>query len=85
MNDYFTLVGKYGHEVMIPSETVARDFFDIDKSKFHEKVARGEIDLPIMKMYDSQKSPRGVHILDLASYLGKRRDEAKRRYAAGGK
>lgn len=76
MNDYFTLLSQYGPQVMIPSETVARDFFNIGKSKFHEKVASGEIDLPVMSMYDSQKSPRGVHILDLAKYLEKRRNAA---------
>lgn len=76
MNAFYILLGKYGHEVMIPSEIVARDWFNIGKSKFHEKVGRGEIALPVMSMDDSQKSPRGVHILDLAEYLDKRRDAA---------
>ena len=77
MNAFYILLGKYGHEIMIPTEIVARDFFNLGKSKFHEKVALGEIDLPIMSMCDSQKSPRGVHILDLAEYTEKRRGAAR--------
>ncbi|MDO6586927.1 pyocin activator PrtN family protein [Salipiger sp. 1_MG-2023] len=77
MNTFFVLMAKYGPEVMIPSEIVARDWFGVEKSKFNEKVRNGEIPLPVMRMEDSQKSPRGVHILDLAEYLDKRREEAR--------
>ncbi|PWE48514.1 Pyocin activator protein PrtN [Thioclava sp. NG1] len=79
MNTFYILLGKYGHEVMIPSEIVARDWFNVGKAKFHEKVSRGEIALPVMSMDDSQKSPRGVHILDLAEYLDKRRNASFRK------
>jgi hypothetical protein len=78
MNTFYVLMAKYGPEVMIPSEIVAKDWFGIEKSKFNEKIRNGDIQLPIMKMEDSQKSPRGVHILDLAEYLDRRRDEARR-------
>lgn len=78
MNTFFVLMAKYGPEVMISSEIVAKDWFGVEKSKFNEKVRNGEIPLPIMRMEDSQKSPRGVHILDLAEYLDKRREEAHR-------
>jgi hypothetical protein len=78
MNTFFVLMAKYGPEVMISSEVVAKDWFGVEKSKFNEKVRNGEIPLPIMRMEDSQKSPRGVHILDLAEYLDKRREQARR-------
>jgi len=77
MNTFFVLMAKYGPEVMIPSEIVAKDWFGLEKSKFNEKVRNGDIALPIMRMENSQKSPRGVHILDLVEYLDKRRDEAR--------
>ncbi|WP_322866065.1 pyocin activator PrtN family protein [Aquicoccus sp. G2-2] len=79
MNSFFMLMAKYGPEVMIPAETVAEDWFNIGKSKFFSKINNGDIALPLMTMEDSQKSPRGVHILDLAEYLDQRRDAARKK------
>ncbi|SMX34395.1 pyocin activator PrtN family protein [Actibacterium lipolyticum] len=78
MNTAFMLMSMYNARVMIPSEQVARDWFDLTKAKFHEKIRSGEIQLPLMSMEDSQKSPRGVHILDLASYIDQRRGAASK-------
>lgn len=41
------------------------------------KVAAGEIDLPLVRMENSQKSARGVHLTDLANYLDERHRTAK--------
>jgi hypothetical protein len=36
------------------------------------KVAAGQIDLPLIKLQESQTSARGVHVNDLADYLDAR-------------
>jgi len=72
----FMLMSQYGPKPIIPAEIVARDYFSLPKSKFFELVNRKEILLPVLRMTDSQKSPRGVHIMDLANYIDARRDAA---------
>ncbi len=79
MNTAFMIMSQYGPMAIIPAEIVARDWFDLSKSKFFEKISSKEILLPLIQMEDSQKSPRGVHILDLAAYIDARREEASRR------
>ncbi|MFP5507589.1 MAG: pyocin activator PrtN family protein [Alphaproteobacteria bacterium] len=72
------MMTMYGARVIIPSDIVARDWFDLSIQKFHEKVRSGEIALPVIRMEDSQKSAKGVHLLDLAAYVDQRRDAARR-------
>ena len=38
----------------------------------------GEIKLPVVRIEDSQKAAKGVHISDLAAYLDKQADAARR-------
>jgi Pyocin activator protein PrtN len=38
----------------------------------------GEIDLPIVRMESSQKSAKGVHVHDLAAYLDKQVEAARK-------
>ncbi|MEP4194115.1 MAG: pyocin activator PrtN family protein [Aliishimia sp.] len=78
MNTAFMIMSQYGAKPIIPAEIVARDFFGLSKSKFFEMVKRKEISLPIIRMSDSQKSPRGVHVMDLVEYIDTRRDKANK-------
>jgi hypothetical protein len=74
----FFLMGQYGSRAVIPAAEVCRDYFPhLTLTKFLRKCDDGEIRLTIMRAEKSQKSARGVHILDLASYIDGRRAEAK--------
>jgi hypothetical protein len=75
MNTAFLLMAQY-QTAVIPSEKVARDYFKLSTEKFQRKVLSGEIALPLVRMEGSQKSARGVHLTDLATYLDKQRDAA---------
>ena len=44
--------------------------------KLLRKALRGDIALPIVRIERSQKAQRGVHLVDLAAYIDKRRDAA---------
>ena len=72
------LVEKHGPRPTIPLEEVRREYFPhLARQMFHRKLRSGDIPLPIIRMEASQKSPRSVHMRDLATYLEARRLEAK--------
>jgi hypothetical protein len=76
-------MAQYNGRAIIPAETVCRDYFShLTPDKFLRKVGSGEIPLPILRAEASQKSARGVHLQDLAAYLDKRREAAKREMEA---
>lgn len=77
MNTLFLLMAQYNGRVIIPAEIVCKDYFShLTITKFLRKVSTGEIDLPLTRAERSQKSAKGVHLQDLASYLDKRREIA---------
>lgn len=77
MNTAFLLMAQYNGSAVIPLESVCRDYFShLTVEKFMRKVMLGEIRLPIVRMEGSQKSARGIHLLDLANYLDDQRAKA---------
>lgn len=77
MRTLFLLMAQYDGRVIIPADTVRKDFFShLELPQFLRKIGDGDIDLPLMRMDKSQKSARGVHLEDLAVYLDKRREVA---------
>lgn len=79
MNTAFLLMAQYNGMAVIPAETVCRDYFShLETDKFLRKVSSGEIQLPLVRIEASQKAAKGVHLQDLAEYLDKRRDAARR-------
>jgi hypothetical protein len=82
MNTAFLLMAQYNGRAVIPIEDVCRDYFQhLSPEKFVRKAARGEIRLPLVRMEASQKAAKGVHLVDLAGYLDKRREAALREAA----
>ncbi|WP_352868246.1 pyocin activator PrtN family protein [Mesorhizobium sp. M1329] len=66
-------MAQYEGRVIVPAETVCKDYFShLTLAKFLRKVSIGEIELPLTRAERSQKSAKGVHLQDLASYLDKR-------------
>jgi Pyocin activator protein PrtN len=72
-------MARYDGLPVIPVDVVCRDYFrHLTVEKFLRKVLAGEISLPIVRMEDSQKSARGVHVTDLAAYLDKQTEAARK-------
>lgn len=77
MNTAFLLMAQYQGAAIIPVELVARDFFShLGRDKLIRKIAAGEIALPLVRMEQSQKAARGVHLNDLAAYIDRQRELA---------
>lgn len=81
MNTAFVLMAQYNGLAIISIEQVCSDYFThLTPDMFQRKVLAGQIQLPITRLEASQKSARGVHIADLASYLDRQRDAARREF-----
>jgi hypothetical protein len=79
MNTTFLLMAQYNGLAVIPVEYVCRDYFrHLTVEKFLRKVLAGEIPLPIVRFESSQKTAKGIHINDLAVYLDKQAEAARR-------
>lgn len=77
MNTAFLLMAQYSGRAVIPVEDVCRDYFQhLSVEKFVRKASAGEIRIPLVRMEHSQKAAKGVHLVDLAEYLDKRREAA---------
>jgi hypothetical protein len=64
-------MAQYGGRTVVPLEQVCRDFFGhLSVEKLLRKALRGDIALPIVRIEISQKAQRGVHLVDLAAYIG---------------
>ena len=73
----FLLMAQYGGRTVVPLDQVCRDFFGhLTVEKLLRKALRGDIALPIVRIETSQKAKRGVHLVDLAAYIDKRRAAA---------
>ena len=78
MNTAFLLMAQYGARAIIPLERVCADYFShLTPAKLRLKVDAGEIDLPLMRVDDSQKAASAVHLMDLAAYLDAQCEKAK--------
>ena len=79
MKTSFLLMAQYDGLAVIPVEWVCRDYFrHLTVEKFLRKVLVGEISLLIVRIELSQKSAKGVHVNDLAAYLDKQADAARK-------
>lgn len=77
MNTLFLLMAQYSGLAIVPLDTVCQDYFQhLTPEKMLRKVAAGEIDLPIVRIENSQKAARGVSLQDLAAYLDAQRARA---------
>jgi hypothetical protein len=83
MNTAFLLMAQYDGRAIIPLEIVCRDYFPhLNVESFMRKHIAGEIEIPVIRMENSQKSAKGVHLADLAAYIDKRREVATREHRA---
>jgi hypothetical protein len=79
MRTAFLLLAQYNGLAVIPAEQVCADYFPhLKPDQFIRKIGAGEIKLPLVRAETSQKSAKGIHLQDLADYLDKRRDAARK-------
>ena len=74
-------ITKHDELVRLPdylAGTLADYFSHLTMPKFIRKINEGQLALPLVRMEDSQKSAKGVHLQDLADYLDARRAEGLR-------
>lgn len=77
MNTAFMLLARYDGKPVIPVEDVCRDFFThLTPVQLLRKSL--EIGLPVVKIEGSKRAARGVHLNDLAAYIDRQADEARR-------
>ncbi len=73
----YLLMAQYNGKTVVPIEQVCRAFFGhLTVDKLLRKALRGDLALPIVRIETSQKAQRGVHLVDLAAYIDKRRAAA---------
>lgn len=79
MNTTFLLMAQYNGLAVIPLETVCQDYFrHLSVDQFLRKSLKGEIVLPVVRMDSSQKCAKGVHVNDLADYLDRQAEKARK-------
>lgn len=78
INTIWLLMAQYEGRAMIGADQVCRDFFaPLTLPVFLRKVACGEIALPLVRMENSQKSAKMVHLSDLAAFIDARTEAAR--------
>lgn len=78
MKTIWLLMARYEGLVIIPTDTVVRDFFQhLTEAHFLRKVGTGEIDIPLVRIEHSNKAAKGVALVDLAAYIDRRISAAR--------
>jgi hypothetical protein len=70
---------QYGPRVIIPLDRVMQDYFPgISQEHLLRRIGEGKLDLPVVRIDASQKSAKGVALVDLATYLDRRIEAARK-------
>ena len=79
MNTTFILMAQYGATAIIPVELVCRDYFThLSPENLTRKISAGDLNLPLVRMDDGHKCAKGVALVDLAAYLDRRMEAARK-------
>ncbi|MCD1644943.1 pyocin activator PrtN family protein [Aurantimonas coralicida] len=80
MNTAMLLMAQYDGQAVIPINAVCRDYFShLTPDKLARKIGRGEIRLPLIRIEDSQRAAKGVHISHLSAWIDARVTKAEKR------
>lgn len=70
---------QYGPRVIIPLDRVMEDYFPgVSQEHLLRRIGEGKLDLPVVRIDASQKSAKGVALVDLATYLDRRIEAARK-------
>jgi hypothetical protein len=82
MNTVFLLMAQYGARAVIPIDEVRQAYFShLELDKLLRKIALGDIALPLLRIEKSAKSAKGVYVQDLADYIDRQREAARKECA----
>ncbi|MBP1131320.1 hypothetical protein JOE25_002900 [Serratia sp. PL17] len=76
MNTMFLLIAEY-EKSNIPLSEIAEPYLGLKPSTAEQKAAEGKLPIATFRVGNTQKSPRLVHVEDLAALIDQRRKEAK--------
>lgn len=76
MNTIFLLMAEY-ETPTVPLSEICEKYLGLKSSTAESKAALGQLTLPTFRLGNSQKSPRLVHLQDLAELIDSKRKEAK--------
>ncbi|WP_187650766.1 pyocin activator PrtN family protein [Xenorhabdus indica] len=77
MNTAFLLLAEF-ETSQIPLSSIAERYLSMSPGTAERKANEGKLNIPTYKLTDSQKSPRIVHVNDLAAYIDKQRELAEK-------
>ena len=75
MNTSFALLARF-ESPTVRLEDVCTEFFGMDRDKAYQRAAMNDLPVPTFRA-GSQKSPRLIHLDDLAKWLDEQRSAAK--------
>ena len=79
MNTAFLLMAQYNSAAVIPIDRVCKDYFShLSPENLIRKVSAGDLDLPLVRMDDGHRCAKGVALIDLAAYLDRRIEAARK-------
>jgi len=82
MKTLLLLMVQYEGQAVIPVEKVCADYFaGLTVDKFLRKTTSGDIALPVVRMFNSERAAKGIHINDLASFLDAQTEKARKEMA----
>ncbi|WP_071883775.1 pyocin activator PrtN family protein [Serratia marcescens] len=76
MNTMFLLMAEYERS-SIPLSEIAERYLGLRPSTAEQKAAEGKLPIVTFRVGNTQKSPRMVHVADLAELIDQRRKAAK--------
>lgn len=68
MNTMFLLMAEYG-SATVPLGQVCEKYFGMKAATAEKHAALGRLPIPTFRASESQKSPRMIHIQDLANHI----------------
>jgi hypothetical protein len=81
MNTALLLMAQFGPRAAIPLEDVRREYFPhLAMEKLLNKIARGDIPLPVTRVDRSQRGAKFVSMMDLAVYLDTEMEAGRKEY-----
>ncbi|MGK0663690.1 pyocin activator PrtN family protein [Serratia marcescens] len=76
MNTMFLLMAEY-EKSNIPLSEIAERYLGLKPATAEQKAAEGKLPIATFRVGNTQKSPRLVHVEDLATLIDQRRKAAK--------
>ncbi|EAM9430889.1 TPA_asm: pyocin activator protein PrtN [Salmonella enterica] len=76
MNTLLLLMAEY-ETPAVPLSEICEKYLGVKPSTAEKKALLGELSLPTFRLGESQKSPRLVHLQDLAELIDRKRKEGR--------